>query len=174
MSIGKMKAAICKIRDVVSEWDKVGETDWLEDHTRYSVVDPVIQALGWDTADPKVCHSEFPRPFPAGRVDYALFGAADVYSIVNDGLPPDVIIEAKALRTSLKEAVPQLRRYAWASPGMQRGRAVLTSGNQWWVYDLGLPGAFTARRVVQVDILKDDPQVSAQVLDLWLCRLGFG
>ena len=60
------------------------------------------------------------------------------------------------------------------SQNAARRGAVLTSGNQWWIYDLGLPGAFAARRVVQVDILKDEHQVAASDLEEWLGRLGVG
>ena len=31
---------------------------WREDHTRYGVIDPIIQALGWNTADRKECHPD--------------------------------------------------------------------------------------------------------------------
>ena len=36
----------------------------MEEHTKYVEVDPIIRALAWDTADPKVCDPEFPHPFP--------------------------------------------------------------------------------------------------------------
>ena len=93
---------------------------------------------------------------------------------MNDGDPPDIIIESKPLRAELVDAVPQLRQYAWASPRMQRGRAVLTSGNEWWIYDVGLSGAFTSREVERVNILDDDPAVAAQALEQWLGRSRFG
>ena len=90
-----------------------------------------------------------------------MFGTPDVQAIGNNSVPPDIIIESKPLRAALDDAVAQLRRYAWASPRMQRGRSVLTSGNQWWIYDLALPGSFTSRLVGQVDILEDDPPAAA-------------
>ena len=142
-----METAIRKVQSEVGEWDKVGWNDWLEDHPWCAVVDPIIQALGWDNFDPKVWHLEFPRPFTSGRVDYAVFRVADVPAIVNVRIPHDIVIEAKALWRSLDDTVPQLRRYACASPRMQRNRSVLTNGNGWWIYDLGLPGVFTARMV---------------------------
>ena len=57
---------------------------------------------------------------------------------------------------------------------MQSGVAVLTNGNQWWIYDLSLRGSFTSKRVVQVDIITDDPQAAAQILHQWLGRSKFG
>ena len=50
MSIREVEDAIQKIRVVVEEWTAAGETEWMEEHTKYAVVDPIIRALGWDTA----------------------------------------------------------------------------------------------------------------------------
>ena len=131
--------------------------------------------LGWDTSDPKECHPEYPRSYQNGRrADYAMFGILDVQAIGNNAVPPDIIIESKPLRAELDGAVPQFRWYAQASPRMQSGVAVLTNGNQWWIYDLSLRGSFTSKRVVQVDIITDDPQAAAQILHQWLGRSKFG
>ena len=142
MSISAVDAAIRKIREVVKEWDDVKLGYWREDQTRYGVVGPIIRALGWDTGDPKECHPEYPRPYQEGRVDYALFGIPDVESIGNNSVPPDVVIESKALREPLDDDVPQLQRYVQASPPMRNGVAVLTNGNEWWIYDLTKRGSF--------------------------------
>ena len=56
----KVEDAILKIGAVVREWDEVDLNSWREDHTRYGVIDPVLRALGWNTADPKECHPEYP------------------------------------------------------------------------------------------------------------------
>ena len=173
MSVSAVDSAIRKIREVVGVWAAAGETDWREDHTRYAVIDPIILALGWDTADPKVCHPEFPRPFPK-RVDYALFAGADVDAIVNGLVVPDVIIESKALRAELDGGVSQLRSYASASPRMYEGFAVLTNGNEWRIYDVSRSGRFAKKEVERVDILTDDVRGSARVLNRLLGRGGFG
>lgn len=173
MSVSAADTAIRKVREVVDEWYAVGETEWREDHTRYAVIDPILWALGWDTADPKVCHPEFPRPFPR-RVDYALFAAADVDSIANGLVVPSVIIESKALRTDLDGGVSQLRSYASTSPRMQEGVAVLTNGNEWRIYDVSRRGRFAGKEVERVDILTGSRRASAQMLNQWLGRSGFG
>ena len=58
MSISTVEAAIRHARSVITEWDEEGYgfDKWLEVHTRYAVIDPVITALGWDISDPKECH----------------------------------------------------------------------------------------------------------------------
>ena len=176
MSIRDIEDAIRKVRAVVREWSEVDLDSWREDHTRYGVIDPIVRALGWDTSDPKECLPEYPCSYSRGRrVDYALFGTPDVQAIGNDAVPPDIVIESKPLRYRLDaKAVAQLRRYAWASPKMYSGKAVLTNGNEWWIYDLELPGSFTSRRVEQVDILDDNPQVASRSLNRWLGRSRLG
>ena len=174
MSISAVDTAIRRIREVVKEWDDAELPAWLESHTRYGVIDPIIRALGWDTGDPKECHPEYPRPYLEGRVDYALFGIPDVESIGNNSGPPDVVIESKALREPLDDDVPQLQRYVEASPRMRRGVAVLTNGNEWWIYDLTKRGSFGNKLVEQVNILTGGRRSAAQVLNQWLGRPGFG
>ena len=71
---------------------------WREDLTRYGIIDPTIRALGWDTADPKECHPEYPRSENGDRVDYAFFTRLDLAKLEEEDMPaPDIIVEAKAL-----------------------------------------------------------------------------
>ena len=43
-----------------------------ETRTRVALIDPILQALGWDVSDPTVVTPEF--PVSASRADYALLG----------------------------------------------------------------------------------------------------
>ena len=175
MSVSAVDTAIRKIREVVREWDEAELPSWREDHTRYGVIDPIIRALGWDTGDPKECHPEYPRPYREGRVDYALFGTPDVKSIGNNSVPPDVVIESKALRETLDdEKISQLQGYGEASPRMRNGVAVLTNGIEWWIYDLTKRGSFKTKLVEHVNILSGNRRAYAQALSYWLGRAGFG
>ena len=61
-----MDTAIRKIREAEKEWYDAERRHWREHHTRYGVIDPIIRALAWDTADPKVCHPDIPVPTPRG------------------------------------------------------------------------------------------------------------
>ena len=56
MSVATVEEAIREINRRISEWKEVGFVGWREDQTRYGIIDPIIRALGWDTADPKECH----------------------------------------------------------------------------------------------------------------------
>ena len=98
MSVATIASAIQEVNWRISEWDKVRLPDWREDQIRYGIIDPIISALGWDTADPKECHPEYPRGENRDRVDYAFFFRLDMAQLREGDMPaPDIIVEAKAL-----------------------------------------------------------------------------
>ena len=67
-----------------------------EAQTRLSLIDPLLRALGWDTADPAQVRPEY--TLSTGRADYALLGA---------GYQPVAIMEAKkTIRTIGKRRTP--------------------------------------------------------------------
>ena len=138
MSVECVEKAIESAKSKIKEWKKVGLPGWREDQTRYGIIDPIIRALGWDTADPKECHPEYPRGNDQERVDYALFRRLDMDKLRESDMPaPDIIIEAKALDESLELAFDKLRRYVQSPPRMNRGIAVLTDGVKWRLYEVG-------------------------------------
>ena len=175
MTVGEVEKTIFKVRRVMDEWDKVdmehypGQTKWLETHTRYAFVDPIIRALGWDTSDPKECHPEYYRSYGRSRrVDYAMFEEADSGDIGLWKAVPDIIIEAKAIDTSLDRHLAQLKGYVRASPEMTEGVAVLTNGEEWRLYRV--EGRLHLKNVQcqKVNIRREDPQHVCEVLHSWL------
>ena len=185
MSIKSVETAIRQVRAVVKEWENAGfeHDSWREEHTRYTVIDPIIRALGWNTSDPKECHPEYWRfggrdaSGRAGRVDYALFGTPDLEAIGNGITAPAVIIEAKKLGMALDGHVGQLRRYVNGTHRMTKGMAVLTNGREWWLYDLDRRGAFSGKRVDPINVLDGNLGVlaeSARTLNSLLNRRKFG
>ena len=79
-AIGRARKRVEKQGDYISS---------MEIRTRYTLIDPILQALGWDLEDPsqvKIEHetTDLPNPY---RVDYALFS----------GEKPVVLVEAKPL-----------------------------------------------------------------------------
>ena len=153
-------------------WDKADLDYWREVDTSYTFVDPMIRALGWDVSDPKECYPEY----SGGNrvVDYALFRSADMGRIGRYLIAPDVIIEAKKLRTSLDQWVHKLHDYAAVAPRMSSGIGVLTNGGQWWIYNLALRDEFPKKLVGRTDVLDNEPSAAAHVLDHRLGRLGIG
>ncbi|MBL1193611.1 MAG: hypothetical protein D8M60_04565 [Chloroflexi bacterium] len=99
-----------------------------ESSTRAVLIDPVIRALGWDTANPFMVEIE--KPINQGRVDYALFDFDQEIKI---------IIEAKKLGADLlkQETFLSLVRYAF-SAGVQD--VFLTDGVNWLHFNDFQPG----------------------------------
>ena len=137
MHILAIRDAIKAVISTIEEWDGVGG-QWREDQTRYAIIDPILRALGWDTADPKVCHPEWQAKDSKGRVDYALFPRSTTYDFAHREAIPAVIIECKSFRAELwEDPSHQLQAYVDAEPRMTEGMAVLTNGDKWLFYMLG-------------------------------------
>ena len=164
--------------DVIAEWDPMGYpwNTWREDQTRYAIIDPIIRALGWNTADPKECSIEhFLRNAQGdgGWADYALFLECDIHAIVEGTVPPTVLIEAKSLRTPLDAHVEQLAWYVDAA-NMKKGVSVLTNGNEWWIYDAGSLASRCPLPLATVDITRGRGGAAARILRQRLGRTGLG
>lgn len=93
-----------------------------ETRTRMSLVDPLLTALSWNTADPILVTAEY--SVGEGRADYALLGP--------DGKPV-ACIEAKKLGEPLEKHRMQMINYCNVG-GIQF--AGLTDGNQWELYEV--------------------------------------
>ena len=106
-----------------------------EAQTRYSLVDPLLRALGWDVEDPKQVTVEYPVDVGTqrdGRADYTLFV---------DG-KREVVIEAKRLNTLQSESMFENKpeddivakgiRYC-AKDGIPY--LLITDGRWWHLYD---------------------------------------
>ena len=79
MSIRGVRQAIVEVRGRIQEWDDLGPdlNSWLEEHTCYALIDPILIALGWNIHEPKECHPQWKYPDGEGRVDYALHTPAE-------------------------------------------------------------------------------------------------
>ena len=93
-----------------------------EAQTRLSLIDPLLRALGWDTADPALVRTEF--NLNNGRADYALLDTDE---------KPVTIIEAKRLDESLGTTDRRMQMLTYANFS-NVSYAGLTDGNQWVLY----------------------------------------
>lgn len=125
--------------------------------TRYTIIDPILWALGWKTHDPAECEVEYQRG-NQGRVDYALF---------NRDAEIVILIEAKRLDKNSANFERQLAKYV---RGMSDGVGVLTDGELWHLYDLSKRGRFESKFVDTVDIYEDNTRNAAQILNRMLSR----
>ena len=146
--------AITRVRTVINEHEDKLSTD--ETKTRYVLIDPVLQALGWNVSfldDVEVEYITQERK----KVDYALLGS--------DGSPL-VLVEAKRLNEpNESKNLSQLLMYC-VEIGVRYG--VLTDGNHWQMYDTVQPKPIRDKRTMYVVLTSHQPAVAARLLlDLW-------
>lgn len=132
----RLRAAMAKHRDRLA----ANETA-----TRYALVDPVLQALGWAVSDPSVVVPEY--RYGSIRVDYALFGSERAVALV-EAKPLDAALDLKDLE--------QLGGYCFTS-GVRYG--VLTDGNKWRTIDAHKLGVPLHERLVLETTLSAGPVV---------------
>ena len=133
-----------------------------EAQTRYSLIDPLLRALGWDTADPALVRPEY--TVGGRRADYALLDAQG--GVV-------VFLEAKSLGESLTNHRSQVAAYA-SELGIRY--PALTNGSEWEVYDNSLLVPIEQRRVLDISLAseEDSAKCALRLLLLWNRNLASG
>ena len=132
-----------------------------ETRTRMALIDPLLQTLGWDTADPRMVIPEY--NVSRQSADYALLG--------HDGKPA-ATVEAKKLGESLETHKMQMLNYSNASGVAYAG---LTDGNHWELYEVFKRGQLEDRQILKVSIADRPSHESAlQLLLLWRPNLASG
>ena len=159
MSIRGVSNAVRRVRAQLEEYP--ASAYWYnETTTRYVLINPMIESLGWDMYDLDQCGYEIdPKGEMWGKkpADYVL-GAPSGRSVV--------VIEAKSLRHNLtSEDEEQLAGYV---EGLPSGYAVLTNGDVWCVYNLRKGGDFPDKLVCEISILEGNLQTTARTLHEWL------
>ena len=153
------------VRDAIERIEKAIEesgefiSECHEYQTRYTLVDPILVALGWDLSDVNQVEVEYKTDW--GRVDYALLESPDG--------GPAIAIEAKGLGTNLDAASIQRQILSYAE-GMRKGYLVLTDGEVWQVYDLGKRGRFQNKLVEHLCVGEDSATSIATALNKVLRR----
>ena len=133
-----------------------------EIRTRTVLIDPMLEALGWDASDPALVTVEY--EVPPGRADYGLRRGLDN--------PPVVLIEAKRLNEPLDPHLGQLLNYALVR-GVRYG--CLTDGNIWEVYDVFKQVPLEERKILSLAISDGEPaKVALAMLGLWQRSLQDG
>lgn len=110
-----------------------------EYRTRISLIDPILNALGWDVSDPALVTIE--DEYSGGRADYALLD--------KDGKGPTAIIEAKRLGQNLSAHEYQVSRYTWGF-GVPYGG--LTNGDRWKFWDVGSAASQSSSEKLILDV----------------------
>ena len=134
-------------------------SEWL---TRYTLIDPLLRELGWDTEDPELVIPEYSSG--GGRADYALLGETG---------RPSVIVEAKKLGEPLSlSVISQVLNYC-----LIEGTAhfAMTDGRRWEIYETHKPVPISEKQVVSFDLLGASPSdVCLKALALWRQNIASG
>ena len=131
-----------------------------EIRTRTSLIDPLLNALGWDVADPGLVTAEY--DVNGKRADYALLDA--------DG-GPVVFLEAKKLGERLSNHRSQVTSYV-NELGIRY--PALTNGSEWEVYDNSkYLRPIEERSILNVSLTRDPArQCALQLLLLWRSNMA--
>ena len=132
-----------------------------EYRTRLALIDPILNALGWDVSDPALVTPEYQAG--NGRADYALLGS--------DG-KPKAFIEAKRLNEPLDAHQDQVFKYTWDQKLFYGG---LTDGNRWVLEDV--TAAFSGQKGRLLDTMISNEtayQCALKLLLLWHPTLESG
>ena len=98
----------------------------IETRTRQLLIDPMLEALGWDVRNPAQVHLEYKGT--SGKPDYALFSQGNVIAL----------IEAKKLREQPSRiGSQQLVKYATDDSLTSLKYVVWTNGDYWWLWIKG-------------------------------------
>jgi hypothetical protein len=129
-----------------------------EENTKASLIDPVIEALGWDTRDPDEVYREF-KPTPKDcPVDYAL---------TLHGTPrlPRLLVEAKGYGESLADRrwIGQILGYATVAGVVW---CVLTDGDEYRFYNATAAVDAEEKIFCRIKLSEAPPEEAARTLSL--------
>ena len=163
MLLGDLVTAIETVQTCIREHgDRLSQNEY---RTRLSLIDPVLNALGWDVSNPRLVRVE-DHHSGIGTPDYALLG--------EDG-QPNAYVEAKKLGEMAGTTKPahrsQLRDYA---DELQTNYAGLTDGDHWIFRDFST-GFSNESYILDVTFSNQSAHRCAlQMLVLWRPNLGSG
>ena len=153
MALESLLQLVETLRERINLQPSIISSEW---QTRYALIDPLLRGLSWDTADPTMVVPE--DGSGNGRADYLLQA---------DG-KPCMVIEAKRLGASLRDAQRQAVEYAMDGSRQARYFTV-TNGKDWMVYDTHKPAV--SMLAISFDLAAGSlAEASLNALALW--RLG--
>ena len=130
-----------------------------EQNTKVMLVEPVLQALGWDLFNPEEVNREYRRRGTDNPVDYALLLLRT----------PRLFVEAKGLGENIDDPrwANQTISYA-AVAGVEW--VALTDGAQWRIYNAHAPVPIEDKLFRKVDVAQD-PDGASELLQLLSKRI---
>ena len=165
MLLGDLVTAIQTVKDRIREHgNSLSQNEY---RTRISLIDPILNALGWDVSDPKLVTPEYPVD-DRERVDYALL----IKDEETKSFVPKAFIEAKSLGTGLDNTKPETQVLNYARKKGIRFIG-LTNGER-WIFEDYAAGFFSGEgKLLDVKISEEDAHRCAlRFLLLWRWTLG--
>jgi predicted type IV restriction endonuclease len=143
------------IREVVEKIRRFQDRNLGEQNTKASLIEPILEALGWDIRDPDEVHREFKPTTQDKPVDYCL-------TLLRK---PRLLVEAKGLGESLADRkwIGQILGYA-AVAGVEW--CVLTDGNEYRFYNATVALDAEEKLFYHVKLTEDDEEKAACDLSL--------
>jgi len=126
-----------------------------ETRTRYALIDPVLEALGWHLRDPSEVIPEYSTG--EGRADYALLGK-------EPDPTPVLLVEAKKLGTPLENRLGQAITYC-NEKGVKY--FAVTDGERWAVYETFKPVPNPQKLIMSFAMSMPDSELVMKMLWLW-------
>ncbi len=137
-----------------------------ESATRYSLIDPVLTALGWDLADTSRVLPEYPlRGSESGR---GRSRVAD-YAMLHESGRPQFFVEAKNLDTVIDKDSPAVEQAINYTIRSDCEYVVVTNGDTWEAYRPRASGELHERRTTAFRIEDEDHRSTVTAM-LWLWR----
>jgi hypothetical protein len=143
------------IREVVEKIRRFQSRNLGEQNTKASLIEPILEALGWDTRDPDEVHREFKPTTQDKPVDYCLTFLRK----------PRLLVEAKGLGETLSDRkwIGQILGYA-AVAGVEW--CVLTDGDEYRFYNATVALDADDKLFYRVKLSEDDEVRAAGDLSL--------
>lgn len=132
-----------------------------EQDTKATLIEPVLDVLGWDTKDRNHVRREYKRDPTDDPVDYALMLMHKPQLTDHPQPEPRLLVEAKRLGEPLTKWVKKLLFYAYTA---EVGWCVLTNGDEYRLYNAHAKGPVTERLLARVRLSADPTDRVAEVL----------
>jgi hypothetical protein len=155
MSDSENPKLLATVRDVVSKIRRYQDRSMGESNTKASLIEPILEALGWDVRDPDEVFREYKPKSVDSPVDYAL-------TILRK---PRLYVEAKGLGETLtnRKWVSQVLSYATVA-GVEW--CVLTDGDEYRFYNANAPLDAEEKLFWRLRLSEDDEAEMVQTLGL--------
>jgi hypothetical protein len=143
------------LKTIVARIGKYREAGLGEQDTKASLIEPLLESLGWDVRDPEQVRREFRSDSKDNPVDYAL-------RLMRQ---PRLLVEAKGLGEPLTDRkwVGQILGYAAVAGAVW---CVLSDGDEYQIYNATAPVDASEKLLCRTRLSSDGIEAAAEVLEL--------